>query len=85
MKRHIANTRQQLGDLHNLAKTTEASERSILARAEKRLNEVTAMLERQRPGIEAAPEAAQDRYTELVNERGQLQVVIARARQALDK
>ena len=83
MKRHISNTRAQLGELQGLASETEASERRILAQAERRLEQVDAMISRQRPGIEAAPQAGQDRYTALITERGQLQTVIARARAVL--
>lgn len=83
MKRHIANTRAQLGELHELAAKTEADERRILKNAEARLEQVVAMIERQRPGVEAAPDAAQDRYTALVQERAQLQTVIEKARAAL--
>jgi hypothetical protein len=83
MKRHISNTREHLGELDSMAKQTEASERGILQRAEARLEQVDAMIERQRPGVEAAPDASQDRYVALVEERGRLHVVIAKARQAL--
>ena len=83
MKRHISNTRAQLGELHGLATETEAAERRILAQAESRLEQVNAMIERQRPGIDAATKAGQDRYTALVQERGQLQTIIAKARDVL--
>lgn len=83
MKRHIANTRSQLGELDKLASETEANERRILERAQTRLDAVNAMIERQRPGIEGAPDASQDRYVALVEERGQLQIVIAKAKKAL--
>lgn len=83
MKRHIANTKAQLGELHELAAKTEADERRILKNAEARLEQAVAMIERQRPGVEAAPDAAQDRYTALVQERAQLQAVIEKARAAL--
>ena len=83
MKGHIANTRRHLGELHSLAAKTEASERGILERATNRLDEVSAMLERQRPGVEAASDAAQDRYIALVEERAQLQSVIAKSKKAL--
>ena len=83
MKRHIQNTRDSLTGLHGLAAETEAAERRILERAEARLEDVNAMIERQRPGIDAAPEGAQDRYLSLIEERGQLQVVIAKSRAAL--
>lgn len=83
MKRHISNTRAQLGDLGSLASQTEQDERRILERAQARLDGVSAMIERQRPGVEAADDKAQDRYLSLVEERGQLQTVIAKARAAL--
>jgi hypothetical protein len=83
MKRHIENTRASLTDLHSLSATTEAAERRILGQARARLDDVNAMLERQRPGVEGAPDAAQDRYLSLVQERGQLHIVIAKAKAAL--
>lgn len=83
MKASIDRTRAQLGDLAGLTAKTEAAERRILAAAEKRLDEVQALIERARPGIEAAPDSAQGRYLDLVTERGQLQTVIGKARQAL--
>lgn len=76
-------TRAQLGDLAGLAGKTERTERAILKQAEKRLAEVQAAIERARPGIEAAPDAAQQRYQDLIAERGQLHLVIAQARKAL--
>lgn len=83
MKRHIEKTRAHLGELGKLSAKTEAAERRILERASARLDEVNASLERLRPGVEAAPERSQDRYVKLVEERGQLQTVIAKARAAL--
>lgn len=83
MKRHMDRTRDQLGELAGLADRTERTERRILEQAEKRLDEVQAAIERARPGIEAAPDAAQQRYQDLVAERGQLHMVIAQARKAL--
>lgn len=83
MKRHISDTRAHLGELDGLAKKTEASERGILQRATARLEQVEAMIERQRPGVEAAPDSAQDRYVTLVEERGRLQIVIAKSKEAL--
>ncbi|MNP08943.1 hypothetical protein D3C76_1010300 [compost metagenome] len=83
MKEHMDKARGQLGELGALAGKTEAAERKILAQAEKRLAEVQAAIERAGAGVEGAPEAAQDRYLALVTERGQLNTVIARARQAL--
>ena len=83
MKKHIERTRRSLGELNDLSAKTQAAERRILERAERRHAEVLAALERARPGIEGAPDAAQDRYTDLVKERGQLEQVIAKARAAL--
>lgn len=83
MKKHIADTRAHLGELHGLAAKTEAAERRILASAEARLDEVNAGLDRLRPGAESAPDAHQDRYLALVKERGKLHTVIAKARRAL--
>ncbi len=83
MKRHIEKARTHLGELHDLATKTEHTERNILAAAEKRHAEVCKAIERARPGVEAAPESAQQRYTDMVAERGQLDVVIAKARKAL--
>lgn len=83
MKRFLTNTRKHLGELQTLAGETEAAERRILERAQARLDVVNAMIERQRPGVESAPEAGQSRYLALVEERGQLGVVIAKARKIL--
>lgn len=83
MKHHINKARTQLGELAGLAHKTEAAERRILAAASQRLEAVQAEIERARPGVEAGPDSAQDRYLELVAERGQLEQVIARAREAL--
>lgn len=83
MKRHIANTRGQLSELDALARKTAADEHRILERASSRFDEVTAMIERQRPGVEGASDDAQSRYLDLVEERGQLQNVIAKAKRSL--
>jgi len=83
MKKHIENTRAHLGELHSLATKTEAAERRILQSATSRLDEVNAAIERLHPGVETAPDASQERYLSLINERGQLATVIAKARQAL--
>ena len=83
MRRHMDKARGQLGDLHGLAAKTERAERNILTAAENRHAEVCKAIERTRPGVESAPESAQQRYTDLVAERGQLDVVIAKARKAL--
>jgi hypothetical protein len=85
MKRHISNTRAQLTDLSKLAGETEKAERGILDRAHQRLDEVDASLARLRPGLESAPDASQSRYEDLVRERADLHVVIAKAEKALGR
>lgn len=83
MKRHIQNARNGLTDLDSLAGETEKAERGILARAQQRMDEVDASLDRLRPGLEAAPDSFQSRYEALTRERGDLQVVIAKSQKAL--
>lgn len=83
MKAHIAKVHAQLGDLAGLSAKTEAAERNILAAAEKRLATVQTAIDRAAAGIEAAPDDAQQRYLDLIAERGQLHTVIAKAKQAL--
>lgn len=85
MKRHMERARDQLGELAGLVEKTRRTEQRILEQAEKRLDEVQAAIARARPGIEAAPSDAQRRYQELVAERGQLNMVIAQARETLGK
>lgn len=79
MKKHLTNTRDHLGELATLSARTDAAERNILRAAERRMAEVSAMIERSRAGVEGAPENAQDRYIELVRERARLQLIIAKA------
>lgn len=83
MKAHMEKVRTHLGELGGLASKTEAAERKILASAEKRLATVQAEIDRARPGIEGAGDDAHERYLDLITERGQLHVVIAKSRQAL--
>ena len=83
MKAHIEKARQSLGELGALSAKTEAAERRILELAEKRREEVHAAIERTRPGVECAPDSSQDRYLALIEERGKLDTVISRAREAL--
>lgn len=83
MKKHMEKVRTSLGDLAGLAGKTEAAERNILKAAEKRLAAVQTEIERARPGIEAAADKSQDRYLHLVEERGQLELVISKARKEL--
>lgn len=83
MKKHIENTRAHLGELQGLAAQTEATERRILSSAEKRLDQVNAEIGRAEPGIDGAPDNSQNRYLDLVQERGRLHIVITKARKAL--
>lgn len=83
MSAHIEKARDQIGELAGLANKTEASEKRILEAAEKRLVEVQAAIEEARPGVEAAADDKQDQYLELINERGQLNTVIAKSKAAL--
>ncbi|MDH6233131.1 hypothetical protein M2281_003742 [Mesorhizobium soli] len=83
MKAHIERIRANLGELGALADKTEKAERAILQRAEARLTQVSSLIERARPGVEAADDGGQQRYLDLVAERGLLQTVIAKAQQAL--
>jgi hypothetical protein len=83
MKKHMEKVRGSLGDLAGLAGKTEAAERNIFKAATRRLDTVLAEIERAHTGIEAATDASQDRYLALLEERGQLQIVIAKARKEL--
>lgn len=83
MSAHIEKARDQIGELAGLANKTEASEKRILEAAEKRLVEVQAAIEEARPGVEAASDDKQDQYLDLINERGQLNTVIAKSKAAL--
>lgn len=83
MKRHMEKARTGLGRLTALAAKTELSERKILDTAQKRRTAVTAEIRKLRPGIEGASDKDQDRYTDLVTEQGQLDIVIAKSRKSL--
>lgn len=83
MKRHMEKARAHMGELHDLATKTDASEQKILAAAEKRHATVLSKIEQLQPGIDAAGDDVHDEYLGLVSERGQLEIVIARARKAL--
>ncbi len=83
MKHHIDRAKAALGELGGLSAKTDAAEANILKAAEKRLAEVQKSLSRMQKGIESAPKNEQDRYVELVEERGQLNLVISRSRALL--
>jgi hypothetical protein len=85
MKRHIENARKSLSELASLAEKTDASERSIMKRAQDRLAVVQEKLDATNGSVQAGPDAHQDEYLELVTERGQLQMVIANAQETLNQ
>jgi 4-diphosphocytidyl-2C-methyl-D-erythritol kinase len=80
MQAHIDTTHKQLGELSVMARQTEDAERRILARANERLGEVETELKA--AGAQALTGGG-DKYMALIRERGQLQQVIAQARQVL--
>lgn len=83
MKKHIENTRRQLGELRAMAHQTEAMERKILDRAQSLLADVEKKIEAARP-LALVPGAKEaDEYQDLVAERGRLHVVIAQANKVL--
>ncbi|KAA5611594.1 hypothetical protein [Rhodovastum atsumiense] len=79
----MAGARRRLVHLAWLAQQTAAAERQILAAAEARLGEVQSDLVRLAPRALLDPVAG-DRYRDLTLEKGQLAVVIARAKSILD-
>lgn len=83
MKQHIENTRRQLGELGAMAHQTEAMERTILERAHHHLAQIEGAIDNARADAMAGDDAAKQRYTDMVEERGRLQQVIAQANQVL--
>lgn len=75
MEQHIETTRRQLGELGTMAAQTEAMERQILERAEKRLDEVQAKIDQAR----TSAAFNSNEYMGLVEESGRLKQVIAHA------
>ena len=82
MKAHIDKTRASLGELAGLAAKTDAAERRILENAERRLADVQRELDGIK-GAEFGTADQQEHYSDLIKERGQLQLVIAKAREVL--
>lgn len=78
---HIDAARSRLVDLTGLAARTHAAEQRILERAEARHAEVVQELDRLRPRA-VADRGAGDEYQRLLVERGQLEVIIAKSREA---
>lgn len=83
MQVHIDNTQRQLGELGAMAQQTEAMERRILSIAEGRLDEIEGQIPGARMSAMTGDDAAKDKYTGMIEERGRLNQVIARARNAL--
>ena len=83
MKQHIETTRRHLGELAAMSHQTEAMERQILERAEKHLAKIEGEIDQARIDAVVGDDAAKDRYTEMVMERGRLHQVIAQARAVL--
>jgi len=79
----IDKLKQRLTDLGEMTRHTRQAEQGILERAQHRLDEVNAQL----PGILQAfrggDQHARQHYLDLIAERGQLLLVIARAKQHL--
>ena len=83
MKQHIENTRRQLGELGAMAAQNEAMERQILERAQGMLADIEGKIDAARAEAMAGDDAAKQRYTDMVEERGRLQQVIAQAQAVL--
>lgn len=83
MKQHMNKARSQLGELAALSARTEAAERRILSAAEARLDAVQAEIADMQPRMSLATDDEENRYLSLVEERGRLNKVIAKAREAL--
>lgn len=79
----IDTTRRLLGELGAMAAQTEAMERKLLERAEGMLAGIEAKINAARSAAMAGDDAAKQRYIDMVEERGRLQLVIAQARQVL--
>lgn len=76
----LNSTRDQLGELATMAHQTQAAERQILERATARLEQVQADLKAVKPDAMTGDGCS---YMDLIDERGRLQQVIAKARDAL--
>ena len=81
-EKHIAAAKRRLVHLSGLAATTEAHERKILGAARSRKEAIETDLKALKPRA-IADASAGERYLELTQELGQVDLVIARARKAL--
>lgn len=80
MQAHVDDTHRKLGELAAMSRQTQDAEKQILARATERLEQVQTEL---KDAGAAALTGGGEKYMELIAERGQLQQVIAQARQHL--
>ena len=80
---HISAAKSRLVHLGGLAGKTDAAERAILARATERREEVSAEIGKL-AGRALADQRAGDDYTRLMEERGQLDIIIASAREHVE-
>ena len=83
MKQQIENSRRQLGELAAMAKQTEDMERKILARAEELLSDIDEQISDARVAAISGDDAAKQRYSDMIEERGRLHQVIASSRAAI--
>jgi len=74
--------RSRIADLSALAAKTQATERRILERAERRLEQIAGRLEEIKPRV-LLDESLSDEYQRLILERGKLGIVVAQARRVL--
>lgn len=77
--------RSNLGELAAMAAQTEEMERKILKMATDRLEVVEAQLEPAREAALAGDEREVTKYQDLINERGTLHQVIAKAKAVLSQ
>ena len=81
-EQQMGKARQVLAQLGGHEQAVQAAEQRILHQAEARLGEINTRLDALRAKT-ATDSAAADEYLALVDERGRLNLVVARARQSL--
>lgn len=74
--------RARLAALHGHLHSINETEKRILQQAQSRADEITKALDKLRPRVLLDTKAA-DQYTRLVEERGKMGIVIARAKKTL--
>lgn len=72
-----------LSRLQGMSARTDADERRILEQAEKMLDESAAALDEAQAQAKLGDANAEARYQQIVLDRGRLNIIIARAREAL--